>query len=228
MKCVKYSVFLFNLLFLVFGALLIGLGVYVQAELNQYLDFFEAGVANGPAVVLITFGAITFVVAFFGCCGAIKENHCMTITFAALIGLILICEFGGGIAAYVLKGDVNELVSDGMKDSMKRYHTSTGVAKTWDTIQKDLHCCGTNSPTDWIKLLQKIPASCTCERKEDCPGGLTGTPFTEGCLPKFKDFVASNIGIIAGAGVGLAVVEIIGMLLACCLAKEVRSRNQYV
>lgn len=84
-------------MFQVFGALLIGLGVYVQAELNQYLDFFEAGVANGPAVVLITFGAITFVVAFFGCCGAIKENHCMTIT-VSLIRKILYkaCQYRAG------------------------------------------------------------------------------------------------------------------------------------
>ena len=67
-------------LFQLFGGLLIGLGAYVAIELHKYLDFFEVGVVNGPAIVLIVFGGITLIVAFFGCCGAYKENHCMIMT----------------------------------------------------------------------------------------------------------------------------------------------------
>ena len=67
-------------MFQVFGGLLIGLGAYVAIELHKYLDFFEVGVVNGPAIVLIVFGGITLIVAFFGCCGAYEENHCMIMT----------------------------------------------------------------------------------------------------------------------------------------------------
>lgn len=30
--------------------------------------------------LLIVIGAVIFIVAFFGCCGAVKENACMTLT----------------------------------------------------------------------------------------------------------------------------------------------------
>jgi CD63 antigen len=33
----------------------------------------------GP-VLLVVVGITVFVVAFFGCCGAVKENHCMIMT----------------------------------------------------------------------------------------------------------------------------------------------------
>jgi CD63 antigen len=36
----------------------------------------------GP-VLLIVVGVTVFVVAFFGCCGAVKENHCMIMTVSS-------------------------------------------------------------------------------------------------------------------------------------------------
>ena len=51
-------------------------------------------------------GCLIFIVTFFGCCGAIKEHYCMTMTFSLLLGLIFILEIGAGIAAYVLRTEV--------------------------------------------------------------------------------------------------------------------------
>jgi CD63 antigen len=66
-----------------------------------FLQFF-----NTP-VLLIVVGCIIFFVTFFGCCGAIKENHCMTITFSVLLAFIFLLELGAGIAAYMLRSDVS-------------------------------------------------------------------------------------------------------------------------
>jgi CD63 antigen len=46
---------------------------------KQYFDFF-GGTVNIPAIVVISVGGIIFVIGFFGCCGAYKENHCMMST----------------------------------------------------------------------------------------------------------------------------------------------------
>ena len=61
---------------------------------------------NTP-VLLVVVGCIIFFVTFFGCCGAIKENHCMTITFSVLLAFIFLLELGAGIAAYMLRSDVS-------------------------------------------------------------------------------------------------------------------------
>merc|ERR1712215_58939 len=113
-KCVKYSLFLFNLLFSLSGLFLIIAGGVVQAAYSQYLEFLGDQFFSTP-MFLIVVGCIIFFVAFFGCCGAIKENHCMTLTFAVLLGVIFLMEIGAGVAAYKLKGQVNDLLYRNME-----------------------------------------------------------------------------------------------------------------
>jgi len=70
------------------GLVLIGVGVVVQTAYNDYFAFF-GGQLNSAAIFLVIIGVIVFVVGFFGCCGAYKENHCMIITVGgSTIGLL--------------------------------------------------------------------------------------------------------------------------------------------
>ena len=45
----------------------------------------------------------------------------MIYTYAAMLGLLLICEVGAGIAAFVLKGELQEVVEEKMVQGMKNY-----------------------------------------------------------------------------------------------------------
>lgn len=67
-----------------FGIALIAVGAYVQSQLHEYLNFFDTNV-NGPAILLIVVGLVIFVISFFGCCGAIKENYCMVLTVSEML-----------------------------------------------------------------------------------------------------------------------------------------------
>jgi len=43
-------------------------------------DFFYTEDAEIAAIILIAAGALTFLVAFLGCCGALKKSSCMMYT----------------------------------------------------------------------------------------------------------------------------------------------------
>lgn len=45
----------------------------------------------------------------------------MIYTYAAMLGLLLICEIGAGIAAFVLKGELKDVVEEKMVQGMKNY-----------------------------------------------------------------------------------------------------------
>merc|ERR1740137_50573 len=120
MKCVKYVLFLFNLIFFLAGLTLIIAGALVQTKLSSYFDFF-GGSVTALAVLLIVVGSIIFLIGFFGCCGAYKENYCMTMTFAFLLGIIFILEIAAGIAAYVMRDQVGDLIEEKMIASMSEY-----------------------------------------------------------------------------------------------------------
>jgi len=60
------------LYFQITGAILIIVGAVAQSS-------YSAGVFH-EAIFIIVIGGIIFIVAFLGCCGAIKEIRCMLIT----------------------------------------------------------------------------------------------------------------------------------------------------
>lgn len=215
MTCVKYLLFGFNLLFFIFGLALLGVGIYVQIELKQYLDFFASPI-NAPAVLLIVVGSITLIVGFFGCCGAVKEHYCMTITFSVLIGLLLIIEIAAGITGYVLRADVNDLVNTGLTQTIGQYNDSEhgGVTKAWDNLQMKLECCGVTNSSDYTKAGKEVPPSC-------------GSFESTGCLKKLEDTLAANILYVAGVAIGLAVVQLIGIVFACCLGRAIKREHSY-
>merc|ERR1712079_878616 len=121
------------------GLFLIVTGGVVQGAYSQYLDFLGDQFFSTP-VFLVIVGCVIFFVAFFGCCGAIKENHCMTFTFAILLGIIFLMEIGAGIAAYRLKHEVKHLLETNMEKGMLNYNETgyDGVTHTWDIIQTEV------------------------------------------------------------------------------------------
>lgn len=58
------------------GILIIGVGTTIEAVYNNFDTFLEDRFYS-PATMLIAIGCIVFVVAFFGCCGAVRESTCM-------------------------------------------------------------------------------------------------------------------------------------------------------
>ena len=59
------------------GLVIFIVAIVVQVKFNEYASFFGT---NNTAVGLIIIGAIIMIIAFFGCCGAYKENYCMVLT----------------------------------------------------------------------------------------------------------------------------------------------------
>lgn len=118
---------------------MIAMGAVIKGYYNKYLDFLGDDIISVP-VLLIVVGVIIFFVAFMGCCGAIRESYCMTMTFAVLLALIFILELAAGIAAYVKRDDIKEVLNTNMQKTMMNYGNpdNKGVTKTWDGMQLEV------------------------------------------------------------------------------------------
>jgi len=230
---VKYLLFIFNFVFFVTGGIILGVGIWVKVKYEHYFLFVGNQFISSP-ILLIIVGTIITVIAFFGCCGAIKENHCMIVTFAVLLGIIFILELAAGIAAYVLRKDLEETITKAMEDGIKNYDNpdAIDVKRTWDAIQHDLHCCGTNSSDSWLAKYPNGTVPDSCCKESDHPG-CGRTPRTEaineeGCLKKFFNMSNKTAYIVGGVGVGIAFVQVIGVLFACCLARAIKREYEVV
>jgi CD63 antigen len=54
-------------------------GATIQIRYSTYINFLGDTFLSAP-ILLIAVGAVIAVMGFFGCCGAIRENYCMSMT----------------------------------------------------------------------------------------------------------------------------------------------------
>ncbi|KAK7864772.1 hypothetical protein R5R35_012268 [Gryllus longicercus] len=226
MTCVKYLLFVFNLLFVVSGIAVIVVGVMAMYPYKEYSTFMDAKFAAGP-LILIVVGAVIFVVAFFGCCGAVRENHCMVVTFSVLLLTIFCVELAAGICGYVYRDDVKTGIEKQFKDSMDKYNSSKEIQDSWNVLQHDLKCCGADGPEDWAKHNMNIPSTCcgSAAEGEKCE---IANAYEQGCAPALKEQIEHFALIIGGVAIGIAFVQLVGVIFACCLARSIRKEYETV
>ncbi|XP_034949005.1 CD63 antigen-like [Chelonus insularis] len=230
MACVKYLLFLFNLIFAITGIVFIVVGALILAMYNDYSNFMDNWFFAAP-VLMIVVGITVFLVSFFGCCGAVKEHHCMIITFSVLLLLIFAMELGAGICGYMMRNEVGRMLQTRLNNTMSLYTSDQKVHKSWDVLQHDFKCCGINGTSDWAVLFPNIelPNSCCHEMplNQKCDSNSV-TVSTEGCMKKLKSAIEDKAIILGAVGIGIALVQLIGVIFACCLARSIRREYETV
>ncbi|XP_015239588.1 PREDICTED: tetraspanin-8-like [Cyprinodon variegatus] len=146
-QCVKYLLFLFNLLFWICGCIILGVGIYLKVSKDgnsiteQYLPSFE---------LMIAIGVIIMVLGFLGCCGAYRENRCMLLVFFVLLLIIFALLLAAGILAAVEEGRVREWVEEKLKELKPLASQPQNVKDDLEKLQRELKCCGlTEGPIEW-------------------------------------------------------------------------------
>lgn len=56
----------------------------------QFLPFNFFRFRLATPVILLAFGSLCTLLGFLGCCGAIRENYCLTVSFAVLLALVIV------------------------------------------------------------------------------------------------------------------------------------------
>jgi len=236
-KCIKYTLFVINLLFLLAALALIIVGAIVQVQGNKS-DF--GGSVSGAGIFIIVIGAAVFVVCFFGCAGAINNNYCMVVTYGILLLVILLAEVAGIITGFVLKNKIQSTVGDAMIDSQKQYDgkNMTIATQTWDNLHKTLHCCGTTGYQSWsnnsfMESTNSVPDSCCLNYTMGCgAGGLQpGKPqlfYSEGCSTSLSTLFKKYLVAVGAVAAAIAILEVIGIIFAFCLAHSLRKDYRVV
>ncbi|XP_007467828.1 PREDICTED: CD63 antigen isoform X2 [Lipotes vexillifer] len=177
-------------------------------------------------VVIIAVGAFLFLVAFVGCCGACKENYCLMITFAIFLSLIMLVEVAAAIAGYVFRDKVISEFNKDFRQQMQNYPQNNHTASILDSMQEDFKCCGAANYTDWEKILsmKRVPDSCCVNVTQGCGINFNVKDIhTEGCVERIGGWLRSKVLVVAAAALGIAFVEVLGIVFACCLVKSIRS-----
>lgn len=87
------------------GIALVALGIVALVNTGDLKGAFKEHDPAFVAIILIVLGSIVFLISFFGCCGAIRESHCMTMTYASILLIIIIAQVVIGVLVIVQKDE---------------------------------------------------------------------------------------------------------------------------
>jgi len=195
LNCWKYVVFFFNFCFFLGGACIIGLGIYALLQTDIQLPTNVN--INYVVGVFVFIGSILFVAGFFGCCGAIRESKCMLMTYGIILLIIFLIQIAIVVVYYIYIPKVDAAIIDVL---------NSGNAKEYEAIENSFKCCGWYGPNDYTS---DKPSACYEDQ-----ANKTGL-YTVGC----KTFLFGFIYYIGGVGIAVLLVEVLGMISACCLYK---------
>ncbi|XP_071830933.1 CD63 antigen-like [Apostichopus japonicus] len=233
MGLAKILLFVFNLVFVILGIVLIISGILVHTSDQSFDVLLEDSTFGSVGTLTIILGVIVFVVAFAGCCGAIKESKLLLTIFIVLLCIILVLELAGAILAYVFRGSVESTVTEVLLEGLHQYNSSAdpnteekSYSQAWDKAQEEFKCCGVSMSSDWSTNASfpvgSYPDSCCMTVTPGC--GENAAPadiYSEGCKMAIVGKIAGNLILSGTVCIVILLAEILGIIFACCVIRDV-------
>lgn len=235
--CLKYLLFSFNFLFWLAGGVVMAVGVWALVEKSDYISLLSSKTYAASAYILVLAGAIVMVTGVLGCCATFKEQRRLLRVYFVLLLCIFLLEILAGVLAYIYYQQLNDELKQNLKKTMTENYNKTNhehITRAVDKLQQEFKCCGSNSSADWVESTyirsgakgRKVPDSC-CKTitnlcgERDHPSNIY--KVEGGCITKLEKFILDHLKIIGAVGIGVACVQIIGMVFTCCLYRNLKA-----
>ncbi|XP_027450209.1 tetraspanin-9 isoform X2 [Zalophus californianus] len=230
--CLKYMMFLFNLIFWLCGCGLLGVGIWLSVSQGNFATFSPSFPSLSAANLVIAIGTIVMVTGFLGCLGAIKENKCLLLSFFIVLLIILLAELILLILFFVYMDKVNENARKDLKEGLLLYNTenNVGLKNAWNIIQAEMRCCGVTGHTDWYPVLGEntVPDRCCVENSQGCGRNTTTPLWRTGCYEKVKMWFDDNKHVLGTVGMCILIMQILGMAFSMTLFQHIhRTGKKY-
>lgn len=244
-KCIKYLLFFLNVLFWLGAVLILGVGAYIMVEKKDaYQNLSD--LKFDPAVLFVALGALLFIITFFGCLGALRENTCMLCCYASIVGFLLLVEVACGVLGFVFRERLEERIRVKLNDAIILYRDpdKPDLQLVIETTQTEFKCCGITTYADWEANLYfncsspgaeacGVPRTC-CKTVEDrinsqCGFGVGRMDlierekriYTVGCLTTAVKWFKDNLIAIGIASFAILLLQMITIWLASSLRSQV-------
>ncbi|XP_076157879.1 tetraspanin-9 isoform X3 [Alosa pseudoharengus] len=230
--CLKYMMFLFNLIFWLCGCGLLGVGIWLSVSQGSFATFSPSFPSLSAANLVIAIGAIVMVTGFLGCLGAIKENKCLLLSFFIVLLVILLAELILLTLFFVYSDKVSENAKQDLKDGLALYNTNNniGLRNAWNIIQAEWKCCGVTGYTDWHEALKEkvVPDRCCQEHYQECGRNSTNMFWNRGCYEKVEEWLDDNKNLLWTIAMVILVVQLLGMAFSMTLFHQIhRTGKKY-
>ncbi|NWV10417.1 CD82 protein, partial [Ptilonorhynchus violaceus] len=238
----------------ILGAVILGFGIWILADKTSFIAVLQMSSPSlkTGAHILIGVGALTMLMGFLGCLGAVNEIRCLLGLYFTCLMLILLAQVAAALVIYFQKETLKVELSNIVQDLIKNYDPlkegeRRNLQEAWDYVQTQIACCGWTGAEDWTtneiltnKSYTEYPCSCSNRSKDlekgsgfcnldDPVNGTVAFPnwpvHEQGCMDGVEEWLKDNLGVILGVCTGVAVIELLGMILSISLCKNIHSED---
>ncbi|CAL8243650.1 unnamed protein product [Lota lota] len=244
-RVTKYFLFIFNLIFFLFGAVIMGFGLWLLLDNQSFIAVLQDSslALKAASVILIGVGAFSMLMGFVGCLGAIYESRCLLGLYFTCLLLILLAQVAAGALIYFQKDVLNKEMSKIVTKVLDSYGGKNSTTEqAWDYVQRTMECCGWTGHVDWNGNMVIVNSSqllfpCSCQNISLATGNSSSDSgfcealtaewpvYDAGCSASVEAWLVTNVWVVLGICLGVAVIEILGMILSICLCKNVHTEH---
>ncbi|KAG7495841.1 tetraspanin-33 isoform X2 [Solea senegalensis] len=204
-----------------------------------------------PAVMLMVVGVLMFIITFCGCVGSLRENICLLQTFCISLTVIFLLQLVAGILGFIFSDTARGKVTEMINNAIVHYRDDIDLQNLIDFGQMEFGCCGGVTYTDWSQNMYfsckennpsrercSVPFSCCIISKDKevvntmCGQGVQDLEYlkagdhiyTNGCIDKLVNWIHSNMFLLGGIALGLAIPQLVGILLSQILINQIKDQ----
>ena len=220
-QCTRSMLFVLNILFLIFGFSILGLGIYVKVNgsFNAIIVAHNITQALGGTTMqwigtgMIILGVLTACLAAFGCFGAIYQNRIYLYVYAIILSLIIVLEFVAVIVVLKYRNKLWLSYDSGFEEIfLQAYRNNqTERIEIIEELERQFECCGVNGYPDYTRNRFPIPLSCHQYQT------INGAIFSRGCAETVGLWVWNKLPVIAGVLGSILFIELFGVISSLVL-----------
>ncbi|XP_059163963.1 tetraspanin-33-like [Physella acuta] len=242
-SCNKLFLFIYALLFLFVGIILIAIGVLVELHRDR-IEPVNNRLAV-PTALLIVVGLVITINALCGMVGTIMEKPFLLKLFLVTTVLCFLVQIAIGIIAFIYREQLPYAVSSEFMFAIKGYKKDPEIDVALDWLQTRYKCCGFRSYEDYQRENDEyrctsdkaqpcgVPKSCCIQRPgvtlpEDCGFRITGNAtiseliHREGCTDALIHWLMEHLDLVGAIALGFAIPQIFGILLSYYFLRKVK------
>jgi len=146
-KILRATICSVNLLVLITGILITLAGLWLLVM--EYLS--PSPSLSTLSLTILVAGLLTLTLSFLACCGSLVPNSALLVTFSVLLSSLIAGQAALGVAVYIKEVDLSVFVSRLSREVVEEryFSNNTFTVLSWDIIQSELGCCGSEGPLDW-------------------------------------------------------------------------------
>ncbi|CAH8485667.1 unnamed protein product [Schistosoma guineensis] len=194
-----------NCSFVVFGVVLLALGIQPQITLNQFRTILQNAKPEIFLVVSIS-GGLGVLGSFVGIYGHSKKQKVIIYMNIVVLFIVTCMWIGMAFKVALTEDRFPQLADSSLSSTVKEYDKRVYYRMEFDQLQKSFFCCGASSYKDYpiIERVLKTPVSCMYSKLE----------FPRGCVSAIIEYTQTYLNIIMYLCFTFGIIQAVYLILS--------------